>query len=124
MDGSAALLRLQSELAMGAVLKAEDQALTVEAAASCALRDGAPARAAELLAAQRPADDTLAPGFVADVARRRARAAVAASALGDNDAAARFRQEALQALQGARLGAHPLAATLAAPAAAAAEARR
>jgi tetratricopeptide (TPR) repeat protein len=123
-DGSAALLRLQSELAMGAVLSAEDQALTVEAEASCALRDGAPARAAELLAAQRPADDTLAPGFVADVARRRARAAVAATALGDHVSAARFRQEALESLQAAGLPAHPLVATLTAPASVATEARR
>jgi hypothetical protein len=109
---------------MGAVLSAEDQALTVEAEASCALRDGAPARAAELLAAQRPADDTLAPGFVADVARRRARAAVAATALGDHVAAARFRQEALESLQAAGLPAHPLVATLTAPALVATEARR
>jgi tetratricopeptide (TPR) repeat protein len=112
MDGSAALLRLQSELAMGAALKAEDQALTVEAVASCALAAGEPSRAADLLAAQRAQDDVLAPGLVADVARRRALAAAAARALAQPEAAAAFQREGLQALQTAGLAGHPLAARL------------
>lgn len=123
-DGTDALRRIQSELAMAATLAAEDRALTVEAEASCALSRGLPARAAELLDSQRPADATLAPGFVADIVRRRARAATATAALGDTETAGQIRREALQALQRAGLGAHPLAAVLAASATGTADAQR
>jgi tetratricopeptide (TPR) repeat protein len=123
-DGSAALLRMQSELALGATLAAEDRALTVEAEASCALSRGATAHAAGLLESQRLADAALAPGFVADSVRRRARAAAAAATLGDTETAERIRREALQALRRAGLGAHPLAATLTGAAADKEESRR
>jgi tetratricopeptide (TPR) repeat protein len=111
-DGSAALRRLQSELALSPVLAVEDHALTVEAEASCALAADDPTRAAALLASLRGADRTLPPGLAADVARRLARAAAAALALGEHATAASLRREALQALQAAGLGAHPLAASL------------
>jgi hypothetical protein len=111
-DGTRALHRMQSELALGARLAAEDRALTVEAEARCALSLGAPDRAAALLERQHGDDTALAPGFIADVMRRRALAAEAAAALGDPEAAGRIRLEALQALHRAGLGAHPLVTAL------------
>jgi tetratricopeptide (TPR) repeat protein len=111
-DGGPALRRMRAELDLQPTLAAEDRALTVEAEASCALAAGEPSRAADLLATQRAQDDVLAPGLVADVARRRARAATAAIALGQPQAAASLRREGLQALQAAGLAEHPLAAGL------------
>ena len=111
-DGLAALARMHSELQLNPALAPEDRALSTEAEASCALAAGQAARAAALLASLRSADDALPPGLAADVARRRARAADAAQALGDPAGAASLQREARQTLQAAGLAAHPLAARL------------